>query len=60
MDERNYYETLIKNDWSYTKGAIIIAMLATALMAFAGTWGVSGVLATGGGKFLGLFGVSLS
>jgi uncharacterized membrane protein YedE/YeeE len=54
-----YYEILIKNEWSYTKAAVILAVLATALMAFAGPWGVTGVLSTWGGKFLGLFGLSL-
>lgn len=61
MDEKTptYYETLIKNEWSYAKGAVIMAVLATALMAFAGGWGVSGILSTWGGKFFGLFGVGL-
>ncbi|MDR1586568.1 MAG: YeeE/YedE family protein [Treponema sp.] len=59
MEEKkvSYYDTLIKNEWSYTTGAVIMAILAVMLMAFAGPWGVSGVLAVWGGKFLSLFGV---
>ncbi|MDR2501218.1 MAG: YeeE/YedE family protein [Treponema sp.] len=61
MDEKTpaYYETLIKDEWSYSKGAVIMAVLATSLMAFAGGWGVSGILSAWGGKFFGLFGVGL-
>jgi uncharacterized membrane protein YedE/YeeE len=60
MEEKksSYYDTLIKKEWSYTTGAVIMSILAVMLMVFAGPWGVSGVLATWGGKFLTLFGVN--
>jgi uncharacterized membrane protein YedE/YeeE len=60
MEEKkiSYYDTLIKKEWSYTTGAVVMSILAVMLMAFAGPWGVSGVLAIWGGKFLSLFGVN--
>jgi uncharacterized membrane protein YedE/YeeE len=60
MEEKkvSYYDTLIKKEWSYTSGAVIMSILAVMLMVFAGPWGVSGVLAPWGGKFLSLFGVN--
>jgi uncharacterized membrane protein YedE/YeeE len=60
MEEKkvSYYDTLIKKEWSYTTGAVIMAILAVMLMVFASPWGVSGVLAPWGGMFLSLFGVN--
>jgi uncharacterized membrane protein YedE/YeeE len=60
MEEKkiSYYDTLIKKEWSYTTGAVVMSILAVMLMVFAGPWGVSGVLAIWGGKFLSLFGVN--
>jgi uncharacterized membrane protein YedE/YeeE len=52
-----YYETLIKNEWSYTAGAVVMAVLAVMLASFAGAWGVFGPLPIWGGKFLTLIGV---
>jgi uncharacterized membrane protein YedE/YeeE len=54
----SYYDRLIKKEWSYAAGAVIMSILAVMLMVFAGPWGVSGVLAVWGGKFLSLFGVN--
>ncbi|MDR2397646.1 MAG: YeeE/YedE family protein [Spirochaetaceae bacterium] len=53
-----YYETLIKKEWSYTTGAVVMAILAVMLATFAGSWGVAGPLVTWGGKFLTLLGVN--
>jgi uncharacterized membrane protein YedE/YeeE len=59
VEEKNsYYDTLIKKEWSYTTGAVIMSILAVMLMVFAGPWGISGVLAVWGGKFLSIFGVN--
>ncbi|MDR3173637.1 MAG: YeeE/YedE family protein [Treponema sp.] len=54
----SYYDTLLKKEWSYTTGAVIMSALAVMLAAFAGPWGVSGVLAVWAGKFFSLFGVN--
>jgi uncharacterized membrane protein YedE/YeeE len=56
-EKKSYYGTLIKKEWSYTTGAVIMSVLAVMLAAFASPWGVSGVLAVWAGKFLSLFGV---
>jgi uncharacterized membrane protein YedE/YeeE len=53
----SYYETLIKNEWSYTSGAVVMAILAVMLAAFAGAWGIFGPLPIWGGKFLTLIGI---
>jgi uncharacterized membrane protein YedE/YeeE len=53
----SYYETLIKNEWSYTSGAVIMAILAVMLASFAGAWGIFGPLPVWGGKFLTLIGI---
>lgn len=54
----SYYDTLLKKEWSYVTGAVLISAFAMALNAFSGIWGVSGPLATWGGKFLTLIGVN--
>jgi uncharacterized membrane protein YedE/YeeE len=51
------YDILVKKEWSYTKGAVVMAVLAVMLATFAGSWGIAGPLATWGGKFLTLLGV---
>lgn len=53
----SYYDRLLKKEWSYTTGAVMISAFAMALFAFSGIWGVSGPLATWGGKFLTLLGI---
>jgi uncharacterized membrane protein YedE/YeeE len=60
MEEKkiSYYERLIKNEWSYTTGAVIMSIFAILLASFAGPWGVSGPLAIWGGKFLTLIGIN--
>jgi uncharacterized membrane protein YedE/YeeE len=58
MNKRNtYYEIIIKNEWSYTTGAVVMAILAVMLAAFAGSWGVSGPLVIWGGKALTFIGI---
>ncbi|MHB9294071.1 hypothetical protein Holit_03197 [Hollandina sp. SP2] len=53
-----YYETVIKNEWSYTAGAVIMAIFAVMLASFAGVWGIFGPLPIWGGKFLTLIGIN--
>jgi uncharacterized membrane protein YedE/YeeE len=53
----SYYETLVKNEWSYTTGAVVMAILAVMLASFAGAWGIFGPLPIWGGKFLVLIGI---
>ena len=52
-----YYETVVKNEWSYTAGAVVMAILAVMLASFAGAWGIFGPLPIWGGKFLTLIGI---
>jgi uncharacterized membrane protein YedE/YeeE len=54
----SYYDRLLKKEWSYTTGAVMVSAFAMALFAFSGIWGVSGPLATWGGKFLTLLGIN--
>jgi uncharacterized membrane protein YedE/YeeE len=59
MEEQksSYYEILVKKEWSYTAGAVIMAILAVMLAAFASPWGVFGPLALWGGKILTFIGI---
>lgn len=55
------YERLLKKEWSYYAGAVMISILAITLFMFSGsTWGVSGPLTTWGAQFFSLFGVDAS
>ncbi len=64
MDEKNevkfdLWEWLFKREWSYTTGAVLLAVLGTMLVEVTGkAWGVTGPFATWGGKFLELFGIN--
>ena len=51
------YERLLKNEWSYYTGAVLITVLAVSMALFSGTWGASGPYFTWFGKFISLFGV---
>ena len=51
------YERLLKNEWSYYTGAVMITILALSMAVFSGTWGASGPFFTWFGKFVGLFGI---
>jgi uncharacterized membrane protein YedE/YeeE len=55
--KNTYYEMLVKREWSYTTGAVLMAVLAVMLAAFAGSWGVLGPLPLWGGKVLTLTGI---
>lgn len=45
-DKRNtYYETLVKKEWGYTTGVVVMSVLAVMLASFAGSWGIAGPLA---------------
>jgi uncharacterized membrane protein YedE/YeeE len=59
MEEKkvSYYDMVIKNEWTYTTGAVIMSILAVLLAMFAGSWGVSGPLAIWGGKVLTFIGI---
>jgi uncharacterized membrane protein YedE/YeeE len=59
MEEKKttYYEILVKKEWSYTTGAVVMAILAVMLAAFAGNWGVLGPLPLWGGKLLTFLGI---
>jgi len=63
MSEENkpkvdYWEWLLKREWSYTTGAVLLAVLATVLVIVTGSaWGVTGPFAYWGGKALTLVGI---
>jgi len=61
MDEKKKYpfhEMFFKKEWSYSTGAVLLAMLAIALVTFTGSaWGVTGPFGMWGGKFLQLIGI---
>jgi uncharacterized membrane protein YedE/YeeE len=57
MESKGSYYTLLKKEWSYTSGAVIMSLLAVSMAIFAGAWGVVGPFAIWGGKALGLLGI---
>ncbi len=62
MAEKKYpfHETFLKKEWSYTTGAVLLAVFAAALVIVTGAaWGVTGPLAFWGGKLLSLIGVDV-
>ena len=64
MEEKKKYpfhELILKKEWSYTTGAVLLTALAIALVVVTGgAWGVTGPFALWGGKFLELFGVDVA
>ncbi|GMO54900.1 MAG: hypothetical protein Ta2G_13890 [Termitinemataceae bacterium] len=52
IEKNDYYNILFKNEWSYTKGVVIMSLLAAALASFGGAWGIVGPFPIWGGKFL--------
>ena len=55
----SFYETFLKNPWSYVTGAVLLTILALALVIVTGgIWGVTGPFAMWGGKVLSWLGVS--
>jgi len=54
-----FHETFLKKEWSYSTGAVLLAILALALVTVTGSaWGVTGPFATWGGKILQLLGIN--
>ena len=52
-------DSLLKKEWSYTTGAVLIALLATVLVLVVGkSWGVTGVFPFWGGMILEKIGVN--
>lgn len=51
------YDIVLKKEWSYYTGSVLIVIFAMALCMFGSTWGVSGALGTWGNMFLSLFGI---
>ena len=50
------YDKMLKKEWSYYTGAVMISIIALTLLALTGaTWGASGPLAIWGAKFFSLF-----
>jgi uncharacterized membrane protein YedE/YeeE len=53
-----FHETFLKKEWSYSTGAVLLAILALALVTVTGSaWGVTGPFGMWGGKFLQLVGI---
>lgn len=57
LEKPSLYDIVLKREWSYYTGAVLIVILAMALCMVGSTWGVSGALGTWGSMFLGLFGI---
>jgi len=54
------YDILLKKEWSYETGAVLLAAFGLALaIVTGGAWGVTGPLHLWGAKFLSLFGVNV-
>lgn len=54
------WDLIFKKEWSYTQGAVLLALIAVALVTVTGAaWGVTGPFATWGALFLRLFGVDV-
>ena len=51
------YDIVLKKEWSYYTGSVLIVIFAMALCMFGSTWGVSGALGMWGNMFLSLFGI---
>ena len=50
------YERLLKKEWSYYTGAVMVSLIAMTLLALTGgTWGASGPFGIWGAKFFSLF-----
>ncbi|MBN2874424.1 MAG: YeeE/YedE family protein [Spirochaetales bacterium] len=62
MDEKKSYpfhELVFKKEWSYTTGAVMLAILSLALVTVTNqAWGVTGPLAVWGGKVLEFVGIN--
>jgi hypothetical protein len=61
MSDKKYpfHETFLKKEWSYSTGAVLLALFATALVIVTGgAWGVTGPFGMWGGKFLELIGIN--
>ena len=55
------HETLLKKEWSYTTGAVLLTAFALVLVIVTGkAWGVTGPFTLWGGQFLSLFGVDVA
>ncbi|MBO8442157.1 MAG: YeeE/YedE family protein [Spirochaetes bacterium] len=57
LEKPSLYDIVLKREWSYYTGAVLIVIFAMALCMVGSTWGVSGALGTWGSMFLGLFGI---
>jgi hypothetical protein len=54
----NYWEFLLKREWSYTAGAVLLAVLAAVLVVVTGVaWGVTGPFSNWGGLALKAIGI---
>lgn len=54
-----FHETFLKKEWSYSTGAVLLAILALALVTVTGSaWGVTGPFVMWGGKILQLLGIN--
>ena len=51
------YDIVLKKEWPYYTGSVLIVIFAMALCMFGSTWGVSGALGMWGNMFLSLFGI---
>ncbi len=60
MDEkenRSYYDLLLRKEWSYTTGAVLLALVSVALILATGkVWGVTGAFTYWGAWILQAFG----
>ncbi len=54
-----FHESFLKKEWSYATGAVMLALLASALVIVTGTaWGVTGAFPMWGGKVLEAIGLN--
>lgn len=51
--KKSYYDMFLKKEWSYTTGAVLLAVVSTALILATGkAWGVTGAFTYWGGWIL--------
>ena len=58
LERPSLYDIVLKREWSYYTGSVLIVIFAMALCMVGSTWGVSGAFGNWGALLFNLFGVN--